>query len=45
MGKDIQGVMRGKCNACSECEEYLAPVKDANSVLAVTTATTPRQNT
>ena len=31
MGKDIQGVMRGKCNACSECEEYLAPVKDGGA--------------
>ena len=27
--KDRQGVMRGKCNSCDECEEYIAPKEGA----------------
>ena len=25
MSKDIQGMRRGKCNTCEECEEYIPP--------------------
>lgn len=27
--KDRQGIMRGKCNGCEECEEYIAPKEGA----------------
>ena len=32
MGRDIKGIVRGKCNSCDECDEYLPPQEGQQSV-------------